>query len=288
VAEEVEPARDDEDAGAGNPGEHQHGAAGDQAGTEDDPAQSHGVTEHRGRIDCIGGGLVGQTGYKRESVIPIRDTNPASRRPVITPILIAINVAVFAYEASLGDALDHFVYRWGLVPRHYSPETIATSMFLHGGLLHLLGNMWFLHIFGDNVEDRLGRLPYLVCYLGWGAAAGLAQVWTNPASSLPMVGASGAIAGVTGAYMIFFPRARVYTLLPLFVVFYTAEIPAAVFLALWFAMQLQGGCATYGAAGGGVAFWAHVGGFVAGAVVALVVLPFQRQKRWGYDEPRWI
>ena len=223
----------------------------------------------------------GKPAYNR-SVIPLRDVNPPGRTPVVTYVLIAINVAVFGYEVSLGSHLDKFIYTWGLVPARFVPATVLTSMFLHGGLLHVVGNMWFLHIFGDNVEDRMGPALYLPFYLVAGAVACVAQVVMNPDSTMPMVGASGAIAGVTGAYMVYYPRARVRTLVPLVFVLYTMDIPAGVFLAFWFFLQLQGGCATYGADGGGVAFWAHVGGFLVGALAAAVIRGRDRAWRDAY------
>ena len=194
--------------------------------------------------------------------------NPPSRRPLVTYGLIAVNVLVFVQEASLGNGVEDFLNDWGLVPAHFTAETLFTSMFLHGGVSHLLGNMWFLHVFGDNVEDRLGRLRYLIFYLLSGCAAGVAQYLADPTSQAPMVGASGAIAGVTGAYLLFFPRARVQALGPLL---FSVEMPAYVFLLFWLVMQIQGGCSTVHGAGPGVAFFAHIGGFAAGAALALVL-----------------
>lgn len=205
-------------------------------------------------------------------MIPIRDANPPSRTPVVTYALIAANVAVFAHQASLGPQLgERFIRHWGLVPAHFTAEALITSMFVHGGLMHVLGNMWFLHIFGDNVEDRLGRLQYLCFYLACGCAAGLAQTLAGPGSDVPMVGASGAIAGVTGGYLLLFPHARIRTLVPLFVVLYSTDLPAYVFLLFWFVVQVQGGCSTLHGAGPGVAFFAHIGGFVAGAFLTVAM-----------------
>ena len=216
-------------------------------------------------------------------MIPLRDTIPSARLPVVTWALIAANVVVFLHEASLGRHLEAFVFTYGLVPRHFGATTLVTSMFLHGGVLHLGGNMLFLHIFGDNVEDRLGHLRYLVFYLLCGAAAGLAQVVSAPTSAVPMVGASGAIAGVSGAYFLFFPRARVVTLVPILIFVQIVEVPAVLFLLVWFLWQLLSGVATFGQEGGlgGVAFWAHVGGFVAGMALG----PLLRERR--PVRPRW-
>jgi membrane associated rhomboid family serine protease len=217
-------------------------------------------------------------------MIPLRDTIPSSRVPVVNYLLIVANVVVFMYELSLGDEqrLNAFLFAYGLVPREFTFWRLVTSMFLHGGIAHLLGNMLFLYIFGDNVEDRLGHGRYIAFYLLCGAAAGSAQALTNPDSGLPMVGASGAIAGVLGAYLLFFPRARVVTLVFLFLFIFRAEVPAVFFLALWFVMQLGSGFATLGrASAGGVAFWAHVGGFIAGMILA----PAMRDR--AVAGPRW-
>ena len=209
-------------------------------------------------------------------MIPLRDTVPSSRVPVVNWLLIAANIAVFCYELSLGDRADSFITVHGLVPREFAFTRLFTSMFLHGGLFHVLGNMLYLYIFGDNVEDRLGHARYLAFYLLCGLAAGAAQAITNPDSGVPMVGASGAIAGVLGAYLLFYPGARVVTLVFAFLFIFRAEVPAVFFLAFWFLLQLGSGVASLGhAATGGVAFWAHVGGFVAGMVLA----PAMRERR---------
>jgi membrane associated rhomboid family serine protease len=203
-------------------------------------------------------------------VIPLRDTNPRLTFPVVNWTLVAMNVAVFLHEVSLGNAgAERFLVQWGLVPSAFSLTTLVTSMFLHGGFAHILGNMWFLHIFGDNVEDRLGHGRYLFFYLVCGMAAGVAQALSHPASEVPMVGASGAIAGVSGAYLLFFPRARILTLVPIIFFLYLVEVPAVFFLAIWFAWQVLSGVATLGTAAdaAGVAFWAHVGGFLAGMLL---------------------
>jgi membrane associated rhomboid family serine protease len=216
-------------------------------------------------------------------MIPLRDTIPSGRVPIFTYLIIAANVVVFVYEASLSDRqAAALIMHWGLSPVHFRFGNLVTSMFLHGGLLHLLGNMLFLYIFGDNVEDRLGHLRYLVFYLLCGVAAGAAQAFSSPDSSVPMVGASGAIAGVLGAYLLFFPGARVVTLVPIFFFLQVLEIPAVFFLGLWFLGQFLLGVSSLGthAAAGGVAFWAHIGGFVAGMVLG----PVLRERR---PVPRW-
>ncbi|HZP40702.1 MAG TPA: rhomboid family intramembrane serine protease [Candidatus Binatia bacterium] len=216
-------------------------------------------------------------------MIPLRDTIPSARVPVVNYCLIAANVAVFVFELSLGERAEAFLFAYGLVPREFAFSRLLTSMFLHGGIAHLLGNMLYLYIFGDNVEDRMGHGRYLAFYLLCGVAAGSAQALTNPDSGLPMVGASGAIAGVLGAYMLFFRRARVVTLVFLFLFIFRAEVPAVFFLVVWFLWQLGSGVATLARApGGGVAFWAHVGGFVAGMILGPVMRERPRPR------PGWI
>ena len=215
-------------------------------------------------------------------MIPLRDDIPSKRPPLVTYAIIAANVAVFWYEIRLGRRLDRFVDAFGLVPVrfHGTHDPLArylpifTSMFLHGGLMHLLGNMLFLHIFGDNVEDRFGHLRFLVFYLGCGFLAAVVQAGILARSPVPMVGASGAIAGVTGAYFVFYPRARILMLVPVLFFWEVIQVPAVVFLFLWFAMQFAYGMIALGAPEtGGVAWWAHVGGFGAGALCALLLAP---------------
>jgi membrane associated rhomboid family serine protease len=223
-------------------------------------------------------------------VIPLRDANPTRRTPIVTIGLIAACFAVFAIELSVeasgGEAaLSEFFDTWGAVPSRVSSALsgsgdlgtalvgIFASLFLHGGWDHILGNMLFLWIFGNNIEDRLGRLPYLVFYLVGGVAAALAQVWIDPTSEVPLVGASGAIAATLGAYIVLYPRARILTLVFLVFFYQLIEVPALIILAFWFVLQLIDGVASLGAetAQGGVAFFAHIGGFVAGALVGLIV-----------------
>jgi membrane associated rhomboid family serine protease len=202
-------------------------------------------------------------------VIPLADDNSDRERwPVVTAILVALNVLVFLYETSLGDReLARLIYAWGVVPRALRPETLVTSMFLHGGWGHLLGNMLYLWIFGDNVEDRFGRVSFVLFYVGAGVAGALAQILADPTSGVPTVGASGAIAGVLGAYIVMFPRKRVRVLL----VFFVVDVPAVLVLGLWAAMQFMSGFGSlrgHMEQAGGVAYMAHVGGFAVGALAA--------------------
>jgi len=210
-------------------------------------------------------------------MIPIRDTIPSNRLPVVNYLLVAANLGLFFYEISLGESLPPFLERYAMIPARFLGGgylsfrellTPVTAMFLHGGWMHVLGNMLYLYIFGDNVEDTLGHGRYLLFYIACGAASFAVQIGFQPGSAVPNLGASGAIAGVLGAYFLLFPHARVVTLLPLFIIFTTVEIPAVVFLGLWFLLQFLSGTVSLGraAAAGGVAWWAHVGGFVAGVV----------------------
>ena len=207
----------------------------------------------------------------------------------MTIALIAVNVIVFLFELSLGRAVDAFTLYWGLVPAAFSWVTVLTSMFLHGGVLHVAGNMLYLWIFGDNVEDRMGHGRFLVFYLLCGVAAALAQTISVPDSVVPMVGASGAIAGVMGAYFVLYPKSRIVTLIPLFFFFQVIEVPAILFLGIWFLMQFVSGLGSIvtvagGQSGGGVAFWAHVAGFVAGISGVVVFRRPERQRvEWWHD-----
>jgi membrane associated rhomboid family serine protease len=222
-------------------------------------------------------------------VIPLRDRNPTRRTPIVTWTLIALCFAAFAIELSVtaagGDrALEPFFNQWGAVPADitraidagnwFGPAIVGmfTSMFLHGGWLHLLGNMLFLWIFGNNVEDRLGHVPYLVFYLAGGVAAALAQVVIDPESTIPLVGASGAIAAALGAYIVLFPGARILSLVFLGFFYQLTEVPALILLGFWFVLQLASGFGSFGAetAEGGVAFFAHIGGFVFGVAVGVL------------------
>lgn len=205
-------------------------------------------------------------------MFPLRDTQPSYSKPVVTVLLIVVNILVFLYEFSLDDySLNAFIGHYGLVPEHFAVANIFTSMFLHGGWLHVLGNMWFLWIFGDNIEDILGHGKFLLFYLLSGIAAAILQVFFNFDSRVPMVGASGAIAGVMGAYMVKFPRARIVTLA--FIIFFitTFEVPAWLMLIYWFFLQFAGGFESITTSrysqSGGTAFFAHVGGFIAGIIL---------------------
>jgi membrane associated rhomboid family serine protease len=217
-------------------------------------------------------------------MLPLRDNIPSRRFPGVTLGIIALNLLMFFQELKLGPHLDQFMLVWGIVPGRYADAAhlfslgekilpLFSSMFLHGGWLHLIGNMWVLWIFGDNVEDRLGHFKYLGFYLLSGLAAALFHIFTNLHSVVPTIGASGAIAGVMGAYFRFFPRARVETLIPPFFFGPFFELPAIVFLGFWFLLQFFNGAlslAAHGQSFGGVAWWAHVGGFAFGLAVALL------------------
>lgn len=222
-------------------------------------------------------------------MIPLRDINPRYSTPFVTVLLIAANIAVFVYQFSLGPRTgESFIFTYGMVPSRFTialeaaaiPAAVIpffTSMFLHGGVMHLLGNMWFLWVFGDNVEDRMGHFRYLVFYLLCGVGAGLAHALLNLNSAIPAVGASGAISGVLGAYLVLFPGTRVVTLVPLIFFFFTVQIPAVVMLGYWFFLQFASGIFNIGARGGGTAWWAHIGGFAIGFVWVMIFRPRQRR-----------
>ena len=222
-------------------------------------------------------------------MIPLRDVIPSRTTPYVTIALIALNALTFVYQLSLGEGVNDFILYFGLVPAAFSWVAVFTSMFLHGGFLHFGGNMLYLWIFGDNVEDRMGHGRFLVFYLLCGVAADLAQAIINPDSVVPMVGASGAIAGVMGAYFVLYPRSRIVTLVPLFVFVQIMEVPAIFFLGIWFLMQFVSGVgsiatAVSGEPAGGIAFWAHVAGFVAGVSGVLVFRRPERQRvEWWND-----
>lgn len=207
-------------------------------------------------------------------MFPIRDHNPSGRWPAVTYLLIAVNVAVFlAYYLTLDDAaLGYFFYGWGFVPQFVSEglnlHGIVTHMFLHGGWMHILGNMLFLFIFGDNMEDEMGHVGFALFYLAAGLAAVGLQYAAAPYSDVPMVGASGAIAGVMGGYLLLFPKARVDVLFIIVIFFRIFPIPAWIVLGVWFGLQLFNGAMTP-LDGGGVAYWAHAGGFIAGVVLTV-------------------
>ncbi len=226
-------------------------------------------------------------------MIPFRDNIPSRRFPIWTVLLIVINIAVFLYQLQLGytrpRALKLFIYSYGIVPERfldlshgfasmirYSFIPFFTSMFLHGGFMHIIGNLWYLWVFGDNVEDRLGRVRFPVFYLACGLIAGWMHQVFNAGSSLPSIGASGAIAGVLGAYLISFPKARILTLVPIFIFIQIIELPALLVLGFWFLIQFFNGTASIvlsSETAGGVAWWAHIGGFVAGMMLVGVFAP---------------
>src|SRR3990172_3323844 len=213
-------------------------------------------------------------------MIPLRDVIPSRTTPFVTVCIISLNAVAFLFELTLpADRLDSFLRTYGLVPAVLDWTTVLTSMFLHGGWLHFIGNMLYLWIFGDNVEDRMGHARFIAFYLLCGATAALAQVLMRPDSMVPTIGASGAIAGVMGAYLVLFPHSRVLTLIPLFVIWELIEVPAVLFLGLWFVVQLFSGVGSLAVSTGdtgGVAFWAHVAGFVAGLGGVFV---FRRRQR---------
>jgi membrane associated rhomboid family serine protease len=217
-------------------------------------------------------------------MFPISDVIPSRTVPFVTVGLIIVNVLVFLYMLTLPDVrLEGFVTTYAVVPAWFSVPTLFTSQFLHAGWMHIIGNMLYLWIFGDNVEDRLGHFRFLIFYLGAGAVAAILQVRFNPFSAVPMLGASGAIAAVMGAYFVLYPQSRVLTAVFIVIFFDLVEIPAVFFLGIWFLMQLLSGVGSLGvtnAAGGGTAFWAHVGGFVVGVTVGLVLRA--RDRRWQY------
>jgi len=226
-------------------------------------------------------------------MIPLRDDNPRRTTPLVTRSLIAANTLAFFYELSLGRDLGAFVQGWGLVPQRLALAagggepivsaglTIFTSMFLHGGWLHLIGNMWYLWIFGDNVEDVLGHAGFLAFYLIGGAVSALLHTAFNASSPVPTVGASGAIACVLGAYAVLFPRARVVTLVPIVFFFQIVALPALLVLGLWFVIQFFSGTLAVGSgADAGVAWWAHIGGFVFGMAVAAAIRRRPSSRAW--------
>lgn len=218
-------------------------------------------------------------------MIPIRDKTPSRTFPFVNLGLIAINIVVFLYEISLGQGMNTFVGAFGITPaktislinnQTFNLPALAmpffTSMFIHGGWLHIIGNMWYLWIFGDNVEDRMGHSRYLIFYLLCGIGAGITHVFFNQTSNLPTVGASGAIAGVMGAYLMLYPFGKVLTLVPIFFFITFIDVPAIFFLGFWIILQFIQGTISSSVAQdtGGVAWWAHLGGFVLGAILIFV------------------
>jgi len=236
-------------------------------------------------------------------MIPLRDDQPRFSTPYMNYFLVALNTAVFLFELSIGAqshrALNGLIYQFGIVPSHFTQSmagaahtglpaallSILTSMFLHGSWLHIIGNMWVLWIFGDNIEDYLGHFAYLIFYLLCGFAAAIAHIILNSGSDVPTVGASGAIAGVMGAYFLLYPKSRVLTLVPLIVFFTFWWLPAWIVLGYWFLLQFLSGASTSIAYSnpdsGRIAFWAHVGGFIAGIIMIKVLPRRSPRNRYG-------
>jgi len=215
-------------------------------------------------------------------MIPLRDAIRSKTFPIVNLLIIVLNALAFLWQLSLGPQLKEAFLLYGIVPIRYSDPGLSAqfttfeqvfpfiaSMFLHGGFLHILGNMWFLYIFGDNIEDRLGHIRYLIFYLLCGIAAGVIHLYTNWDSKIPTIGASGAISGIMGAYLILYPRSRILTLIPIFFFIQFVEIPAFIFLGYWLLIQLFSASLTPKNVGG-IAFWAHIGGFIAGLIFVKV------------------
>jgi len=216
-------------------------------------------------------------------MIPLRDTVQARSHPIVTVSLIVINCIAYLLQLALGNSLNEFIINYGFIPSrffHFMEKgkifsgilPLFSCIFLHGGWFHLIGNMWYLWIFGDNVEDRVGHFKFVIFYILCGILAGLAHAFTNASSGIPTIGASGAIAGVMGAYIILYPRARIWSLIPIFFFVRFIEIPAIIFLGLWILLQFFMGISSahLGPSQGGVAWWAHIGGFISGAVLIFI------------------
>jgi len=217
-------------------------------------------------------------------MLPLRDTIPSKSYPIVNYLIIALNVFIFFIQMAQGPALQKFIFIYGLVPIRYSSPQVGeyfttgqqifsffSYMFLHGGFWHLLGNMWSLYIFGDNVEDRLGPIRYLVFYILCGLGSGFSHLVINWDSRIPTIGASGAIAGVMGAYFLLYPHSRILTFIPIFFIPYFIEVPAFFFLGVWFLMQFLNAAGSP-AHGGGIAWWAHIGGFLFGILLVKLFL----------------
>ena len=232
-------------------------------------------------------------------MFPLKDDNPTTITPIVTVALIAVNVLIFLYQFFLLEPQfhDRFVYQYGAIPAVVVGKlslnadiaaippilSVFTSMFLHGGLMHLVGNMWFLWIFGNNIEEAMGHLRFIIFYLICGILASWSHIASDPGSVLLSIGASGAIGGVMGAYIMLYPRARVWTFIFLFFFIRILYIPAGIILGYWFFIQLINGSATIGQEEGGVAFWAHIAGFVAGV---LFVGLFKKKNVRFFNQPR--
>ena len=228
-------------------------------------------------------------------MIPLRDTTRSKTFPMITLWLVIINIAIFLFEIFIGKYLNNFIDIFGIVPAKYFHlinigsfnylqrfYPFITSQFLHGGWLHLIGNVWFLWIFGNNVEYHFGRVKFLIFYLTCGILAGITHVYSNPASYIPTIGASGALAGVMGAYIMLYPRAKILTLIPIFFFIKLIEIPASVFLGVWFFIQFFNGALVLNISNTccGIAWWVHIGGFVAGVISILLFFPQRKKRYW--------
>jgi membrane associated rhomboid family serine protease len=224
-------------------------------------------------------------------MIPLKDNNPTRRTPIITYLLILINIIVYLFQMLLGSNNESFIYQFALIPADVtnmvslgSIFNIFTSMFMHAGLAHIGGNMLYLWIFGDNVEDRMGPFKYLIFYIAGGVVASLAHIYTNPGSQIPTVGASGAIAAVLGAYLVLYPSQKVLTLIPLGFWLRMSMVPASIVLGLWFLLQFLQGIASLGTSDvGGIAFWAHIGGFVSGVAIGWLF----RKPDYEYPTSQW-
>jgi rhomboid family protein len=223
-------------------------------------------------------------------MIPLRSTERIYATAVVTASLIGVNTIIFLYQATLSpNELNHLVSQWGIVPDRIQQNlpSLFTSMFLHGGWMHLIGNMLYLWVFGRNIEDLIGGGRFLTLYLLCGLVAAVVHVIFNPYSRMPTIGASGAIAGIMGAYLVKFPRARIVTLVPIFFFFTTVELPAAILLVFWFAIQFFSGFGSLAEndySGGGTAWFAHIGGFIAGMLLIRLFPPRQRWRNWYADE----
>ena len=232
-------------------------------------------------------------------MIPLRDDNPRRTFPIVTYLLIAANILAFFWELSLGQQLQDALFQVAFIPARFWISgywvadilAIVVSMFLHGGLLHIGSNMLYLWIFGDNIEDRLGHGRYLLFYLLCGFLATYAHAFFSPASRIPAIGASGAIAGVLGAYLVLYPHARVMTIIPIFIFITIREVPAVLILGIWFVLQLFSGVGSLGVSDaqdmGGVAYFAHIGGFVAGILLIGMFGGFKRPRRPQPPPPWW-
>uniref|UniRef100_A0A7V1EI33 Rhomboid family intramembrane serine protease n=1 Tax=candidate division WOR-3 bacterium TaxID=2052148 RepID=A0A7V1EI33_UNCW3 len=220
-------------------------------------------------------------------MIPLKDEIKSSTKPIVTYIILGINIIVYIYEFSLGQYKEQFIYQFGTIPYElFNPSgigsylTIFSSMFTHANFMHLAGNMLFLWVFADNVEDLLGHIRFLIFYIVCGIVAVFLHSITTPTSNIPMVGASGAISGVMGAYLIFFPKARILSLIPLGFFMRITYLPSLFFIGIWFLYQFLLGVVSIGMEGGGVAYFAHIGGFVAGLLFAL---PFKKRKKKNFE-----